>query len=711
MPTESLNLDKFTGLVRTSDLAEFEEGPPGSLYRAENVCLDLTGKAFVVTGYKAHSAAVTSGPASNLYYSASIATLLFTNTAGDIYRCDPTTGALVLVQAAAFTAGARVSWADWPLSNLVYGSDGTNYVEINSSFVYASRTGVAPLGAGTIIHQHKDTMFSVRPPGGSTAVQIVPSTVGDPLAFSTADRFNCQDGGDRITGLSTLNGVLRVHKPYTIWNVFGNTFAGTGKDIQKINTNTGIGAHFANSLCVDGTWEYAICHDGFYRFNESGFEKLTEGIIGKLKDRWYGVPQSGWVSVYRPRWGGDAGRTYIIFSFKDSELIAQHLYKYDTLTGQITEETGYPEVINNFTYSADQLRTFLGGTKIYVFDNVPNRDATSIRGNLVTNVIDYGHKGIMKSVEYLHNLITDYNGVSVYAGVDGLYPTFSLNDYIDSNNTVVEVPEKVLGGVLNQFRWEKTGGGQPLTNGALLQFNPYGPRQGRSFSRSRADAVQAMMEVAPLIRSGSTTTVNGQTTYTITHGLGETPEAALACHAGINYTSVTLVTAFDRTTMTVVLPSNPGDSKTIYWAVIAPGKRLFDSYCRGVVSKTLGTTVKQVNHNLDSTFDAVLLSKTTNAALGLVISAGNPRQFTVAPEATSVDSHLAAMIFKNGTVDNYFRAGTSTSSPITHGLPTTPTAAIIYPNHAPLSNHGITAISATQVTYTGTGSFNWVVFK
>lgn len=712
--SETFNLNQFLGLIRTSDLAELEEGPPGSLFRAENIALDLTKKAYVCTGYKALSAAVTNGPASNLFYSSAIQALVFTNTAGDFYRCNPTTGAINLVQAGAFTAGAKVSWADWPLTNTLYGADGTNYQELTSTFVYTSRTAGSPLGAGVLIHQHKDTMFAVRPPGGSTACQVVPSSVGDPLTFSTADRFNCQDGGDRITAISTLNGVLRFHKPFGIWNVHGNTFSGTAKDLQKIFTNTGVGTFTVGGLVVYDTWEYFIGHDGFYRANETGYENLTNLIVGKLKERWISPPSAsdGWVSIYKPFWGGDAGRTYILFCFQDSELINWHLYKFDTLLGTFTEETGFPEVIRNFAFSFDHLKTYLGGSKIFVFDNVPTRDGIAIRGNLVTNCLDFGHKGLMKIQRFLHNLVTDLVSTSIFIGTDGLYPLYSVGaDFIDSNNTVVEMPEKAVSGILTQLRFEKSGGGLPLSNGAFFEYDVMGPRQGRSFSRSRFEVVEEAMLLAPPFKTGSVTTVNAQTTYTVTHGLGEVPEAVVACHAGYTMTSQAVVANIGRTSFDIVLPSNPGSGNTLYWVAVAPGKRLFDSYIRGLISITSGATAKTVNHNLDVAPGAVLVSKYANAALGQVLSAINTKQLVFTPEATSVSNYLSVIALKNGTIDTYFKCGIATGSPITHGLPTTPTAAIIIPNHSPLSNHGITAISSTQLTYTGTGSFHWAVFK
>ena len=715
MSTESLLLDNFTGIVRASDLAELEKGPPGSLFRAENVCFDLFKNAYVSTGYRALSAAISGGPATNVFYSSAIQMIVCTNASGDVYRIHPTTGAITLVQAGAFGAGNRVSWEDWmgtsATLNKVFGADGVSYWEIDSGFAPLDRTGLAPLGAGIILKAHKGHLFSVRPPG-RTAIEICPSAANNPLSFSASDIISCIEGGDRINTLSSFNGILRAHKNYDVFNIIGNSFAGTAKDVQKVPLSFGVGGLHLKSAFSYGLNEYVIGYDGFYKFTENSFEHISLALQGILRDRWPGVPYSSFVSFYAPVVGPDAGRKYILFSYTDTDLVAQNLFKYDLMTGEFTEETSYPEQINDIVFSFDHLRTYLAGTKIYYYDNVPLRDATAIRGNLVTNVLDFGHKGIQKAVQFAHNLITDFFGTSIYMGVDGLYPLYSMNDFIDSNNTVVEVPEKVLGGVLSQIRWEKSGGGQPLTNGAFLEYNAYGPRQGRSFSRSRADSVEAIMSAAPLIKSGAQTTTDTVLSYTVTHNLGEKPESVVLAHAGYTMAGTATLTAITRTTFSFTLPSNPGASKTIYWVVVAPGKRLFDAYYRGLIARTVGTTAKNLNHNLNVTPDVVLFTKYDNAGLGAVISSINSLQAVFTPGATSVDAYLSILALKRGTVDlSYFTCGTATSSPITHDLPTTPTAAILVPNQDPVPTHGITSISATQIVYSGSGSYYWAAFK
>lgn len=690
----------FRGIVRQTDSPELEKAQPVFLAGGQNAVMDLYGNAYVMTGFSALSAAFASTPIYNIHYSPAIRRILCSNAAGDLYSVHPTTGAITTV-AGAFAANAQLTYGEWPQTARVYISDGTSYKRFDGAALSAN---IAGLGNGTVLHAHKNHMFAVH------GVTLNPSTVNDPETFSSGDGIICDEGGDVVTALTTMGGVLHAHKRGTIYQVTGEAFAGTAKDPQRINLNTGRGAVGRFAAWVEDGVEYFIAFDGLYRGNGPESERISKAIDGSLAGIWDGLNVSGAVCPFVPTWGPDAGSRYILFLFSSVSSSDRVLWRYCIDTGDWMRIVMGRDT-HGFAHSSDYARTWFADDKMYQWDNVSTFAGSAISGAIITNPIDAGTRLRDKPWSHLHMNQVDHNDLTVTVGYDGLFP--SLATKRASDKSVAELPR--FSSHLIQVALAQTGGGRPISSGFSLYYDgekPDNSHRDAAVSRRRS-AVKHMAD-APLIKSGTVTLTAGQATATVTHGMGVAPQSVFACHQG--WTGVQLLTLQadpTATSFTIVINGFvPLGGEKIHWFAIVPeARRLFDSYLRGGYGRILSAAAKDVFHNLSVTPGGVFVMKYAGAGSGLVASNVDGRRMTLTPQGGHADAQYRWSVLKQGTTDTWFRAGSASSSPITHGLGATPGAVFLWPNQGTVPNHGITSFSSTQIVYAGSGDYYWAAFQ
>lgn len=689
----------FRGVFRQADVPELEKVMPNFLARGKDACFDLHGNAYVVTGAKALSALLSNLPR-DIYYSYATGRIHCARDNGDFLTINPADGS-VIETLGAFAANARFRYADWPQTSVVYVTDGTNYRKCNAA---GTVTNVGGLGIGTALIAHKNTIFAVQP--GANKNQVAPSALNDPETFSSVDILKFTERGDGVTAMAEVNGVLQVHKQGGIFAVFGEAFAGTAKDVQVRPVPSNRGAISANGVWSEDGLVYFVGYDGLYRGNGTQVERIGRALDGVLNDIWGTVPTVASVTFFSPLWGPDAGSRYILYFWQDADSGRYHMWRYNIDTGDWMELTGF-DAYDSFTHSRTQLKTYALGGKVIQFDNVSTLDSTPIVGDITTNVIDLGARTREKLWNWLHHYPCDGNGLNTWIGLDGIYPSLSLVEV--TGESALEMPRPCSH--LLQVRFSKNGGGQQLASGFVIDAQPDTQRRGRDWGSGRKEAVQWMWDHgASFLRVGSVTLTASQVTATVTHGCTNFPEAVYACQSGFAVNQYVAITNVTRIQFTLTINGfTPLGGEVVYWMAILDGKRFWDSYARGRQNSIVATN-KFVNHNLEQTPDAVFIGKSAGANKQVQPDTIDARQMRLVPQAAHPSATLYWMAFKSGS-DTYFKSGRATSSPITHGLGTTPSAVFLYPDQATIPTFGVTSFNATQIVYSGTGAYWWVAMK
>lgn len=727
----------FVGISRTSLNAELEKSPSNSLYVGDNIFVSPSGDIYVQNGYSSilagGNADIGNGGLDYIYYSATLDLVLvfsYDGTGWDFWKVNVDTGIATLIANHPFT-GNYINIADWPTTSKVYITDGVTYQSYNGTTL-TDLSGTAPLGIGEILHVHKNHMFV------SSGNTIHISSPNDPETFDSADNVTILEGGPRICALSTMNGNCRVHKLKSIIEISGNDFTTTGlKDISINDLSVGRGAGDVFAIYSYNGDEYAICKDGFWKFTDRGQSKLSDSISGILQDHW-GAPIRKYenyaggrkiynctICEYSPLSGADFGNHYIIFMYNDNQTGQNWIWFFDTARNFFTRYASMPFSISGITYDLKRNQTYLCGlTRIYCLDNVETRDGTAITGNAVLNPEDFGTRVVTKMQDLIYILNHPMTGLSVYIGIDGLYPLFNLTSYLndrDGNLTdTVQAPRREISGVFSQYRFTRSGGGNLLLSGLVANDLEKNLRPGRTLKVSRKvaveDAARTTVDGASVtpylpVKFGNTTSVNAQTVYVVTHGLGETPEAVFVSIVGLTISSAILISGINDTTFTFTLPANPGNGKVINWLAIAPGTRLNDAYFRGKREFLTTTTTKKHYHNMEATPDCILVGKQDAATQGVFISNKDKRSLSLDPDATNTGQYLLMCCFTNGTIDQYWKCGysnTTSNQAILHGFPTA-TRAFVWPDKKLIPSHKLTSLSSTTLTVESTDPFYWLV--
>jgi len=697
----------FRGVFRQTDAPELEKVMPNFLARGRDVCSDLHGNLYVVTGTKALTAALSGSPR-DIHYSYATGKIHCARDNGDFLTVDPADGS-VIVTAGAFAANARFRYADWPQTSLVYVTDGTNYRKCNAA---GTVTDVGGLGIGTELFAHKNTMFSVQP--GANKNQVAPSALNDPETFSSVDFLTFSGDGNGVTALVEVNGVLYAHKQAGMSAIFGDAFAGTAKNVQIRPVPVNRGAVAANGVWSEDGLMYFVGYDGLYRGNGSQVERISRSLDGLLNGVWSTPPTKASVTFYSPLWGPDAGNRYVLYLWQDVDTSQDRLWRYNIDTGDWMElsivdtDTPVAATYDSMVHSRTQLKTYFLGSKVYQADNVSTHDGVAITGDVITNVMDAGTRTSQKLWNWLHEYPCDTNGLSSWIGLDGVFPSLPLAPTV-WGESALEMPRPCSH--LLQARFAKTGGGQQIVSGFVMAAQVDANRRGRDAGSGRKEAVQWMVDNgASYLRVGSVTLAAAQTTAIVTHGCTDIPEAVYACQAGFAVNQYVTVSTITRTQFTLTVNGYaPVGGEVIYWMAILDGKRFWDSYARGR-RNSVAAANKFVQHNLDQTPDAVFIGKASGANKQVRPDTIDGRQFRMVPEAAHPVATVYWMAFKSGT-DTYFKSGRATSSPIAHGLGVAPRAAFLYPDQATIPNFGITSVSSTEIVYSGTGAYWWVAVK
>lgn len=699
----------FRGLFRQSDSFEMEKVVPNFLAGGYNVVNDLMGNLYIMTGY-VKLADLAGNSLTSLHYSPTLNRIVAYDVAsGDVHLIHPETG-VVTTAAAALATNRTVTFADWPATSFVYMSDGSSYKKINADGVVTNLTGVAPLGAG-IIFVHKNHMFSAGPATGTSKNHLYPSTLLNPEAFSSTDEIYLDEDGNSINGMSTLGGILQVHKQSTIYTIVGDSFAGSAKDLQVINDKHGAGALFPSGRCSFRGVEYFIGYDGLYRYNGQGVERIGAPLDGLLADKWAAPPTRGNCVPFTPTWGPDNGRKYIFFHFATANDIVARCFRYDISTSDWMEVKAGIENMWSATHSAEHNRTFFATTDVFQFANTSKADGADIAAQAITNPLDGNTRVSDKLWQKVISYPCDHAGLKVFVGLDGLYPTLDVSP--DSGQSVADLPKECTSQLIS-FRFERGAeGGTPLMGGFSVEFEVDPTRDGRSWAFSRKQSVDTHMTYAPLLYGNIADVADGTANQTITISpeMPTTPAAVFVCAANFTVLTQIVVTSFARDYINFTLPAAGVAGQKVYWVAIMPNtKRLYDSFMRGGTG-VIQSVVHEVYHNLDATPQAVFMMKSSNGNFGHGLTDLDARRFKTNPQAAHPRSDMYWMAFRQGSTDAYFKCGSASASPIAHGLGTTPRAAIIFPNSNATVNHGINSVSSTELAYTGAGTFYWMVMK
>lgn len=700
-------------MFRQTDLPESEKVLPNFSSLAQNVSFDLHGSAYVSTGYRKLCDVPGTGNLRDLYYSPVLDKLVCKDDDGDINIINPVTGAITNVPTV-MVGFDPISYADWPLTDRLYMSDGTQYKYINLASTVTDRSVAAPLGRGRVIFAHKNHMFSAGPPGRQR-VEICPSSVNDPEAFATADIFSCDNGGPEVTAMSSLNGILHAHLRGNIYAIVGDAFAGSAKNIGKEPLNTSRGARKVTGVLTDDNITYIVAYDGIYRFNGAVLDKISGSIDGILMDIWTPAESAGdshdRLALFQPLWGPDYGRRYlnVILSTVDGTDLNLRI---DLITGDWTKLVLSDPMNFGITHSIKHAKTFFSsGLSIYYFDNVGTFDGDTIPAILQTNVIDAGSRVRDKQWQGVYFFPGDTEDLTLRCGMDGLPPTIPLT--ITGNHSMQHLADEFTSHLLS-FEFRKSGGGRQITSGISLIFDPIELREGRDWSGSRKYSGVYQQANYPLFVKGTYTLAGGEASITIPITTYGDIVAAYACREGWTQAAHLLVTSVSQTAIEVTFPAGSGHGagdKVHYFAVVDM-RRFFDSYIRG---KTFYmSSLDYVNHNLSVTPEAVLIGKRVSDGFGITISELDQRRakFTFeSGHATSPPVPYYPIFFKQGTVDTFFKCGVANASPIAHGLGATPSAVLIYPNSSPVPVFGIDSITSSQINYTGGGSMYWVAIR
>ena len=300
----------------------------------------------------------------------------------------------------------------------------------------------------------------------------------------------------------------------------------------------------------------------------------------------------------------------------------------------------------------------------------------------------------------------DYNGISVYAGMDGLYPTIPISPA--SGDSAVELPRQLAGHQM-ALRFQQTGGGRAISNGITLQYEAVsGDRRRRSYAQSRKASLAYVQANYPILLGGFATLTNGVTSYTVNHGMSDAPEAVMLTPYGFHPTQRITLTYVDASTFQFTINGyTPTGGERVYWVAQLPyHKKWYDSYSHAN-RFAASSSPMSLSHNLDVAPNGVFVQQWAAPTYNLQVTFFDARRMSITLASSFPNSSCNLLVAANGTTDTYFKCGSATSSPITHGLGRTPTSVILFQNNSSVTGYGVDSITSTQITYTGTGSYYW----
>ncbi len=698
----------FRGVFRMSEAAEMEKSLPNFLAYGRDIVLDLVGNAYVTTGTQ--RVATESKPIVSVYYSESLRRLLITDTDGTLFTYQ-TDGTKDKTYNAIFATNPAIVVADWPVTSTAYVSNGKKYYAVTNTAATDKTASLPVADSGECVIVHQSTMFVTK---GNL---IYPSTQGDPEEFDETDSFKAPRGGDTINALSVRDDCLEVHKQGTIYEVVGDIFIGDNKNFQVINRTTGRGAIGPKAVWCEGSITYFVGYDGLYRYSGSGNpERISRALDGYLGQYWESVPKYASVVYFSPTWGIDAGSRYILFKWAFNYWFGswgdwcqkEFLWKFNLDTGDWTEIGYWPWDI---TFSRDDNIAFLtSGAKVLKFSNVSTYDGAPITGEMITNQIDAGTRVRDKDWFQLYLYPCEASYLSVYAGYDGAYPTIDLD--IDQSAVSFELASHLL-----NFRFKKTGGGRPIVGGYALQYTEIPSSESRSWASSKNYTSEWLQRNYPLLGGGQEAlTIDPGVFKTITHtvNIAASQQCVFACIQG-TVAKLLRIEILSEHQFNVYFPAGYTWAGThiIHWLVMPRHARcLYDSFMAArEVSSAPPTTSCWYSHNLNQTPEAFLYSvgmdyHTASCTSGVKVDNIEARRCKINWTAEAHGYFITTGCYKAGS-DDWFHCGTASSSPISHGYSSAPKSVILVPNQLVLPNFGLTAISTTQITYSGTGDFYW----
>lgn len=689
----------FKGILRASEELQHEKTNFQYLSGGRNVVSDLQGNYYVMTGWE-QIYSLTGITSSNLYYSTTLRRLLWT-TGTTIYILNPDTNA-VNTGGTAIVGSSNVSWEEWPAQSVVLVHDGFNLYKM---FADGTMANIAGAPAAQAIKIFKDTLFI------ADQTSIHPSTQGDYTTFSSDDIISVPKGGQYVLAFSELDGILRAHKGGTIYAISGSVFSGAPdqKDLQVVDLKVSRSAISKYAVWVEDKLEYFIAYDGIYVTKGGKPERITRNIDPLLSEFWSNWPTQASVAPFNSVWGVDTGARYMLFNFTDGNGDGNHLWRYNTETGDWMEIILTDRIPVSLAFSVDHIRTFIGFADVVgCFSNVSTFDGDVITGVIVTNLIDNGFRLQDKQWCELFPYPGDDNSLIVYAGAEGFYPTHPLTNEVngDTSTDAYEIGPNLWGKLLS-LRFSKDGGGKFLCGGFSLGVDGSEEQaNNRTWAEARKYATETMMANAPIIQAGSVTLSAGQHSATLP-GSVALPEIAATMWT-YRGSSNSKVVRLDGSTAVIDNSITVSAGDKLYYVVMAPSRQLFDSYIRGDSVKI--STAKYIYHNLNVVPDAVF--GITNENTPIVIDNFDARRMLVTP--FSAESQLDWIVVKNGTIDNYFRVGfTSGGGTISHGLGVMPSSLILYPDVQHCPTWRITGLTSTTFTYTSSDSsvFFWMVVR
>lgn len=143
-------------------------------------------------------------------------------------------GAFSAIGSANLAANTQMNFTK--AGNYLFGFNGTEVVDVDSSLTVTRNRSTVPLGTYAIwFHNYLFVATTTANPS-----RLSFSNLDDPTVFTAADFIDVNpDDGDTITGLAVINDELFVFKQFTIWTITGwsgSTFSATTIAGQNLNS-------------------------------------------------------------------------------------------------------------------------------------------------------------------------------------------------------------------------------------------------------------------------------------------------------------------------------------------------------------------------------------------------------------------------------------------------------------------------------------------
>jgi len=730
------------GLSQVSPYPELNRLQDGSCFEMVNVELDELGNAYVCHGSSELEPAGTySAAAQGLFYSASLNKLIVADTQ-DIFIVDPNTGSTSVTHSNVLgSATSKPTFVDWPLTDVVYISDGMVFGKTNGTS-FTDLSASVPRGKGILVG-YKNHLFSLgNAASGPCGVAV--SDALTPETMTSANDFSCEAGGDQITAGGDLNGVLYIHKPRTIYAVFGNNFTGSYKDLEKIDLKCGAGAIHKNAWCIVNKIMFFIGYNGLFAFDG----KDVFPIGGKLRQKLFStyvrkddvveafnLSDSDYVSLCpdSPAYGPELGRQLLRLALKTEEMDQQLIFKIDPERDVVVQlDLGFDRTIQYMTPALERNTVYYlngaGGLSIFGRNTYWDTSAYPVKAEIVTHL--QGFDSMEKRFRFVNVQPPYQQDIDVKIGFDGLFPTIDCQ--YDTQLNAIELPTRDCKGI--QIRLSRENGGQPLAAAMKLEVDPVTESPNRSWKAARRESSIYTQSVAPLIKGSQETMVGGETSKTVTHGLGLKPKVVLVTLSGQFFDGYYVVTAISDTQFTVTFPSgvtaSAGDK--LHWIAIIESTHFHDS---GAILRSVRFSNLNKYHyiqhnslhylNAISETSVVCVMKHENSAKHILTYIDNTEIGAKTNASGIVGDRCWMAGLYAASVDTFFRVGTGTinagSITVPHGLGSTPSAVFVQFDNFTAVGQGagfkmkLVSADATNITLSRDGAnsltFRWVAFK